>query len=395
MEGIASIDLFVVPTIAFQQLFAFLVLGHKRRQLLWFAVTRNPTAEWLARQITEAFPWDTAPKYLNRGHPRQKERDMVKKLTVSIAAFAHILFAMQAAAESASVIKFVFVIAMENKDAKQIYGNLSRAPYINNSLIANYARATNFKDPLLELNSEPHYIWMEAGTNAFSDHTFRTDNDPSPKNSTASTDHLVTQIKNSGTVTWMTYQEDIKAGVCPVASSFPYAAKHNPFVFFKDVSGNPPSENNTFCIDHTKPYSSFAVDLAANKMANYVFITPNLCNDMHGDKNCPKVHPVTAGDKWLSSKLPRIIDWVNKNSGVIFIVWDEGSTKKTKENPIKKNEIPFLAIGPGVKAKYASSVEYDHGSLVRSIEEIFNLPILPAVSKTNNLADMFKADSFP
>src|SRR5438132_13956577 len=64
MEGIASIDLFVVPTIAFQQLFAFLVLGHKRRQLLWFAVTYNPTAERLARQITEAFPWDTAPKYL-------------------------------------------------------------------------------------------------------------------------------------------------------------------------------------------------------------------------------------------------------------------------------------------------------------------------------------------
>jgi hypothetical protein len=64
MEGIASIDLFVVPTIAFQQLFAFLVLEHKRRRLLWFAVTRNPTAEWLARQITEAFPWDSAPNYL-------------------------------------------------------------------------------------------------------------------------------------------------------------------------------------------------------------------------------------------------------------------------------------------------------------------------------------------
>jgi transposase InsO family protein len=70
MEGIASIDLFVVPTIAFQQLFAFLVLGHKRRQLLWFAVTRNPTAEWLASQITEAFPWDTAPKYLIRDNDR-------------------------------------------------------------------------------------------------------------------------------------------------------------------------------------------------------------------------------------------------------------------------------------------------------------------------------------
>src|SRR5207248_11283872 len=50
-EGIASIDLFVVPTIAFEQLFAFLVLGHGRRRLLRIAVTRNPTAEWLAHQI--------------------------------------------------------------------------------------------------------------------------------------------------------------------------------------------------------------------------------------------------------------------------------------------------------------------------------------------------------
>jgi transposase InsO family protein len=70
IEGIASIDLFVVPTIAFQQLFAFVVLGHERRRVLWFAVTRHPTAEWLARQITEAFPWDSAPKYLIRDNDR-------------------------------------------------------------------------------------------------------------------------------------------------------------------------------------------------------------------------------------------------------------------------------------------------------------------------------------
>src|ERR1700693_1955721 len=69
-DGIASIDLFVVPTIAFEQLFAFLVLGHGRRQLLWFAVTRHPTAEGLARQITEAFPWTSAPVYLVRDNDR-------------------------------------------------------------------------------------------------------------------------------------------------------------------------------------------------------------------------------------------------------------------------------------------------------------------------------------
>jgi hypothetical protein len=60
----------VVPTITFEQLVAFLVLGHGRRQLLWFAVTRHPTAEWLAQQITEAFPWDSAPTYLARDNDR-------------------------------------------------------------------------------------------------------------------------------------------------------------------------------------------------------------------------------------------------------------------------------------------------------------------------------------
>src|SRR6266480_3649100 len=65
-QAIAAIDLCVVPTLTFERLFAFLVLGHGRRQLLWFEVTRHPTAEWLARQITEAFPWASAPPYLVR-----------------------------------------------------------------------------------------------------------------------------------------------------------------------------------------------------------------------------------------------------------------------------------------------------------------------------------------
>jgi hypothetical protein len=65
-EAIAAIDLFVVTTLTFERLFAFLVLSHGRRRVLWFEVTRHPTAEWLARQITEAFPWASAPAYLVR-----------------------------------------------------------------------------------------------------------------------------------------------------------------------------------------------------------------------------------------------------------------------------------------------------------------------------------------
>ena len=59
-----------VPTIAFEQLYAFLVLCHRRRRLVWTAVTGNPTAEWLARQITEAFPWNSGPEYLIRDNDR-------------------------------------------------------------------------------------------------------------------------------------------------------------------------------------------------------------------------------------------------------------------------------------------------------------------------------------
>ena len=69
-DAIAAIDLCVVPTLTFERLFAFLVVGHGRRQLLWFAVTRNPSAELLAQQMAEAFPWNTAPTYLVRDNDR-------------------------------------------------------------------------------------------------------------------------------------------------------------------------------------------------------------------------------------------------------------------------------------------------------------------------------------
>ena len=63
---IAAMDLFVVPTIGFDLLYAFVIVRLDRRDLVWINVTRNPTAEWIARQITEAFPWDEAPRYLIR-----------------------------------------------------------------------------------------------------------------------------------------------------------------------------------------------------------------------------------------------------------------------------------------------------------------------------------------
>src|SRR6201987_4181343 len=66
----AAMDLFVVPTIGFDLLYAFVIVRLGRRDLVWINVTANPTAEWVARQITEAFPWDEAPDYLIRDRDR-------------------------------------------------------------------------------------------------------------------------------------------------------------------------------------------------------------------------------------------------------------------------------------------------------------------------------------
>jgi len=62
----SSVDFLTVPTIRFQILYVFLVLAHDRRRILHFGVTAHPTAEWTAQQLREAFPWETAPRYLLR-----------------------------------------------------------------------------------------------------------------------------------------------------------------------------------------------------------------------------------------------------------------------------------------------------------------------------------------
>jgi len=66
MRDLVSADFFVVPTVTFRVLFVFLILGHDRRRPIHFAVTENPAAEWTAPQLLEAFPWDSAPRYLLR-----------------------------------------------------------------------------------------------------------------------------------------------------------------------------------------------------------------------------------------------------------------------------------------------------------------------------------------
>ena len=65
-DGIAAMDLFVMPTICFRPLYGLLIMGHGRRQILWFGVSAHPIAEWIANQLTQACGWEQIPRYLIR-----------------------------------------------------------------------------------------------------------------------------------------------------------------------------------------------------------------------------------------------------------------------------------------------------------------------------------------
>ena len=80
VKSMVSVDFFTVPTLRFQVLYVFLVLAHDRRRILQFGVTAHPTAEWTVQQVRNAFPWDTAPRYLLRDRDRIFGKDFVEQV---------------------------------------------------------------------------------------------------------------------------------------------------------------------------------------------------------------------------------------------------------------------------------------------------------------------------
>lgn len=278
-------------------------------------------------------------------------------------------------------VQTVFIILMENRNWSSIKGSAS-APYINGTLLPMASYATQYFTPTGLHPSEPNYIWLEAGSNL----GITTDADPSSTHSLSTTAHLVTQLKNAG-ISWTSYQENISAGSCPIVSSGLYAAKHNPMIFFNDVSGAPPSTSSSECIAHVRPYTELATDLANNTVARYNFLTPNLCNDMHGGTGCPTGNAlITQGDTWLSNSVSAILSsQTYSNGGAVFIVWDEG-VSPTADGPIGMIVISRLAKGGG----YTNTIHYTHSSTLRTLQEIFNVsPLLGDAVNATDLSDLF------
>ena len=273
-------------------------------------------------------------------------------------------------------IKTVFLLMLENHNWADIAGSAS-APYLNGTLLRMGAHSESHFNPPGSHPSEPNYIWLEAGGNL----GLTTDADPSASHSVAlGTDHLTLQLERAGK-TWRSYQEGITPGTCPTKSVGFYAAKHNPMVFFQDVSGNPPSPSNTACAAKIRPVSELAVDLATDHQADYNFIVPNVCNDEHGASGCgPDL--IRASDDWLATIVPKIlVSKAYNDSGALFITWDESAHG---DKPIG-----MIVLSPFAAPGHASYVHSTHSSTLRSVEEIFALPKLRDAAHATNLADLF------
>jgi hypothetical protein len=277
---------------------------------------------------------------------------------------------------TAPVSTTVFLIMMENHNWSAIYHNPS-APYINNTLLPIASYTQQYYNPTGVHPSEPNYLWLEAGT----DFGIANDSDPA-QNHQATSAHLVTLLSKAG-ISWKSYQEDISGNVCPLSSVGLYAPKHNPMIYFDDVT-NTNNPNSATCIAHVRPYTELASDLQHNTAPQYAFITPNLCNDMHGAGPCAAADSVALGDTWLAAEVPKILaSSAYRNNGILLITWDEGTGG---DGPIGMIVLSPLAKGGG----YTNSIRYTHSSTLRTIQEIFGVtPLLGDAAQATDLRDLF------
>jgi len=279
-------------------------------------------------------------------------------------------------------IKTIFLILMENHSWSTISGS-SSAMYINKTMVPAGGYAQNYYTPKGIHPSEPNYVWLEAGNNL----GITDDGEPSA-NHQATTDHLTTQLEKAG-ISWKAYVEDISGKNCPLASTGLFATKHTPQLFFDDVTGTN-NANSQHCIDHIRPYTELKGDLMNNKVPQYVFITPNLCDDMHGEItgftcNMFITDLIAKGDTWLSTNIPMIKgSSAYTNGGVIFVLWDEGDN--SSDGPIG-----LIVNSPVAKTGYKNMVSYTHSSMLRTVEEVFGVPLLRDAKNATNLSDFFTA----
>ncbi|HEY6768182.1 MAG TPA: alkaline phosphatase family protein [Candidatus Sulfotelmatobacter sp.] len=275
-------------------------------------------------------------------------------------------------AATANRINKVFLIAMQTQDWASVKGSVN-APYINSFLLAAGSHAEQYFNPPSIHPDLPNYLWLETGSNLGI-----TDNNVPLINHQSTTGHLSSLLTVAGK-TWKSYVEGIDGTTCPLTSdpTNQYAVYTNPFVYFDDVTTTN-NVNSPTCIAHVRPFTELITDLQNNTVADYNFITPNQLDSMGSGSS------VALGDTWLAANLPAILNSpAYQDGGVVLITWNQAATV---DGPIG-----MIVLSPNAKGgSYQNSVLYNHGSTLRSEEEIFAVtPFLNDAVNQADLSDLF------
>lgn len=250
--------------------------------------------------------------------------------------------------------KHVVWIWMENHTWGDVFGNAS-APYLN-TLAGKCATDSDYAS--VGSPSLPNYLGATSGsTQGVAD-----DGDPSAHSFTV--DNLFRQVRTSGG-TERSFVESMPSSCSPVSAGS-YAAKHNPAVYY--VGGG----DRTACQADDLPFTTFPAVLNGGQLPTFTSITPNLCDDMH---DCP----VSTGDQWLASWVPKILDTASYRDGTtaVFIVWDEPT------------QLANVVVAPSVRPGTVSGTAVNHYSLLRSTEEMLGLPLLGQAATAPDLRTVF------
>jgi phospholipase C len=157
---------------------------------------------------------------------------------------------------------------------------------------------------------------------------------------------------------WKTYAEGLPRPGWAGAQKGLYVKKHDPFLYFDRVT------SHGLRTARVVPLTRLTTDLAAKRLPDFSLVVPNLCHGMH---DCS----VTTGDAWLGSFVPRLLASPALKGGVVFVVFDEGST-----NIRGGGHIPAIALGPAVRPHSRYTTAMNHYSLLRTIEDAWGLDLL-------------------
>ena len=213
-------------------------------------------------------------------------------------------------------VQTVFVIVLENRVWSEIKGSPD-APLIDETLAADgFALRTVLYPPGCIRANRIISGWRPERTLGFSMTTIRPSTTRTPPT-------IWPRNLDRASIAWKTSQEDIVGDVVPLTAINGYVPRHNPFVYFDDVTGtNNPGD--AYGLAHIRPYTELAGDLTNDSVARYNFITPNLCDDGH-NSCAPQENPIRQTDDWLAIEVPKILaSAAYSNNGAVFIIWDEG-----------------------------------------------------------------------